>query len=544
VRLTLTPPPGGIFHMSVGDAPFAFSPDGRRVAFTATVDGRRQIWVRSLDSLDAHALAGTEGGSDPFWSPDGTTLGFFDGKKLKRIPASGGDVTAICDARFGAGGTWSRDDVILFAAAIDGGLSRVAAGGGTPTPVTTLDAALGESGHVAPSFLPDGRHYVFGSIGGSPGSGIYLASLDSAERTLLVPGFGWPAVSEHGDLFYVSRDGNLMTQSLDVAGRRLIGKPVVIAGDVVYDGPTPGFAVSPRGDVIHWPGDLTITQLTWVSQAGKTLGTVGPPGPYANLRISPDGKRAGVDRFDPLPSIWVADLERPTMTRITSGNVYDSDPVWAPDSKSFVFALAVDSPPNLYVKTVDARGDLRRLFRSTIQSFPLSWSRDNLIAFLRIDPKTDGDIWLVPAAGDKEPWAILQTDFDEGFAQISPDGKWLAYVSNESGRNQVYVTQFPKPSDKWTVSSGTAVWPMWRPDGRELYYRSWDGTFMAVGIGAGSEFSATAPRKLFNNVDVRSGKLGAGSPYDVAADGRFLMNTFVERQSRPAVVILNWSRPQ
>jgi Tol biopolymer transport system component len=540
VRMTLTPPPGGVFHMGVGETPFAFSPDGHRLAFVAVVEARRQIWVRSFDSLDARALAGTEGASSPFWSPDGTTIGFFAGNKLKRVPAVGGDVGTICDSRGGGGATWNRDDVILFAPSIDGGLWRVAAGGGTPAAVTTLDAARGESGHYSPIFLPDGRHYVFGLIGGD-GIGLYLASLDSAERTLLLPGPVWPALSERGDLFYWL-ESNLMAQRLDVAARRLVGDPIRVAEGVVRIGPTPGMAVSPRGDVIYWPGDLNITQLTWVSREGKTLGTVGPPGPYMNVRISPDGKRAAVDRFDPRPSIWVADLDRPTMSRMTSGNVYDSTPIWAPDGKSFAFALAVDTPPNLYVKAFDAQGDVRRLFRSTLQSFPQSWSRDGVIAFIRIDPKTNSDIWLVPATGDREPWAILQTPFVEMHARISPDGRWLAYVSDESGQNQVYVTQFPKPAGKWTVSSGAGAHPVWRHDSRELYYRAADGMLMAVSVGAGSDFNASAAKPLFK-VDARPGRLGLGTYYDVAADGRFLMNLFVERTSSPAVVILNWAPP-
>jgi Tol biopolymer transport system component len=261
-----------------------------------------------------------------------------------------------------------------------------------------------------------------------------------------------------------------------------------------------------------------------------------------NVRISPDGTRAIVDRFDPQPSIWVVDLQRPTMSRLTSGNIYDSTPIWAPDGKSFVFALAVDTPPNLYVKALDAQGGVRRVARNTLQSFPQSWSRDGLIAFVVIDPKTQNDVWLVPAAGDREPWPILQTPFAESHAQVSPDGRWLAYVSDESGQNQVYVTQFPKPAGKWTVSSGPGGWPTWRPDSRELYYRARDGTLMAVAVGASSDFHAGVATPLFK-VDARPGRLGIGTYYDVAADGRFLMNLFVERSSSPAVVVLNWAAP-
>ena len=538
--MTLSPPPGGVFHMSVGELPFAFSPDGHRLAFVAVVEGRRQIWVRSLDSLDARALAGTEGASSPFWSPDGTTIGFFAENKVKRIPSSGGDVHTICDARRGAGATWNRDGVILFAT-LDGGISRVDAGGGTPVPVTTVNAARGESGHFAPIFLPDGRHYVFGGLIGGEGIGAYLASLDSTERTRLIGGPIWPALSARGDLLFWDR-GNLMSQHLDFTARKLVGEPALLAEDVVRIGPTPGMAISPRGDVIYWAGDQNITQLTWMSREGKALGTVGPPGPYMNLRISRDGKRVAVDRFDPKPSIWVADLDRPTMSRVTSGNIYDSTPVWAPDGKSFVFALAVDSPPNLYVKALDAQGDVRRLTRSAIQSFPQSWSRDGLIAFVTIDPKTDGDIWLIPATGDREAWPIIQTPFTETLPRISPDGRWLAYVSDESGLNQVYVTQFPKPSGKWTVSSGAGSWPMWRPDSRELYYRKPDGTMMAVGIGTGADFNAAAATPLFKP-EASPGRLGLGTFYDVAADGRFLVNVVVDRKSSPAVVILNWQPP-
>ena len=218
VRMTLSPPPGGVFHMSVGELPFAFSPDGHRLAFVAVVEGRRQIWVRSLDSLDARALAGTEGASSPFWSPDGTTIGFFAENKVKRIPSSGGDVHTICDARRGAGATWNRDGVILFAT-LDGGISRVDAGGGTPVPVTTVNAARGESGHFAPIFLPDGRHYVFGGLIGGEGIGAYLASLDSTERTRLIGGPIWPALSARGDLLFWDR-GNLMSQHLDFTARK------------------------------------------------------------------------------------------------------------------------------------------------------------------------------------------------------------------------------------------------------------------------------------------------------------------------------------
>jgi eukaryotic-like serine/threonine-protein kinase len=538
VRFTVAPPVGGSFFHTVGVSPFALSPDGRHLAFVGTGEGGGQLWLRSVDSLEPRALAGTEGAVGPFWSPDGAALGFFADNKLKRLAVAGGDVVTICDARRGAGATWSRDDVILFASSIDTGLSRVPAGGGTATPVTTLDAAHGEAAHMSPAFLFDGRHYVF-AVHGRDNTGLYLGTLDSAERTLLVPDAQWVAVSEPDRLFFV-KNRILLTERVDVAGRKAVGDPVQVAEDVATTGPTPAMSVSAGGDVVYWSGGRTITQLTWVRRDGTPAGTVGPPGAYMNVRLSPDGRQAAVDRFDAGPAVWLIDVARGSISRVTFGTNYDSTPIWAPDGRSFVFASVRDTPPNLYVKRLDAQTEDKRLFRSTIQSFPQSWSQDGLIAFVSIGQKTQSDIWLVPAAGDREPWPLIQTEFVEAHPRISPDGRWLAYVSNETGRQAVYVTRFPQPGTKWAVSVGGGGWPMWRPDSRELYYRAPDGKLMAVTVGAGSEFDAGAPTPLFTP-RASPGSLGIGTYYDVAADGRFLVNMIVERTSPPATVVLHWT---
>jgi WD40 repeat protein len=464
VRLTVAPPQGGSFFMSVAASPFALSPDGRRLAFVSVVDGRRQLWVRSFDSLAARVLPGTDGAASPFWSPDGVSLGFFAQGQLKRVPAAGGDVVTVCEAAGSGGGagTWNREDVILFTAAAEAALSRVPAGGGTPVPVTTLDPAHGEGAHASPVFLPDGRQYLFGVMGGDR-AGVYLASLDSPERTLLVPHVPWLAFSEQGQLFYQRDRSTLVAQRLDIPGRRVVGDPVLVAEGFVVTGPTPAVSVSANGDVLYWPGDRTVTQLTWIARDGKTIGSVGPPGVYLNLRLSPDGKQVAVDRFESEPSIWVIDLVRGPMSRVTFGSLYDSTPIWAPDGHSLVFASAHDSPPNLYLKSFDAQGEVKRLTRSTIQSFPQSWSKDGLIAYVVGDSKTDHDIWLVPASGDREPWAIMNTPYRETSPRISPNGRWLAIVATTKRAVEIY--DFEKGELLYTLQGQeSAVWWLaWHP---------------------------------------------------------------------------------
>ncbi|HEX5216400.1 MAG TPA: hypothetical protein VFV98_13130, partial [Vicinamibacterales bacterium] len=418
-------------------------------------------------------------------------------------------------------------------------LMRVPAGGGVPTTLTTLDAARREALHMLPAFLPDGRHYVFSSVGGDRG-GVYLGVLDSAERTLLVPDAGAIGVSEPDRIFFVQKH-KLMTQRVDVAGRKVVGDPILVAENIATSGPTPAAAVSPRGDIVYWSGIQDTTQLTWMTRDGTAAGLVGSPGPFMNVAISPDGRQAAVDHLDTDSGIWIVDLVRGTTTRATFGETYESTPVWSPDSKTFAFAAAHQAPPNLFMKRLDAQVEERRLVESTIQSFPQSWSRDGLIAFTSIDNKTRGDIWVVPASGEQPPRPILQTTFAETHARISPDGRWLAYDSNESGRPEVYVTAFPQPGAKWPISVDGGAWPVWRADSRELYYRAPGGRLMAVGITAEREFKAGLPMPLFQ-LRTNTGGLGAGTFYDVAADGRFLVNVFVDRTIPPAAVILHWTQ--
>jgi Tol biopolymer transport system component len=540
VRFTIMPPANVQFTSSIGMSPFALSPDGRHLVFGGIEQGQRpRLWIHSLDSVAARPIAGTDGAYGAFWSPDSLAVGFFAQDKLKRVSISGGDAAVICEApRGGGGGTWSRDGIIVFAPSIDAELFRVSAAGGTPTAVTALDTNRGETAHMAPLFLPDGRHFVFAIVGGE-NAGMHVAALDSKERKRLpldavTAGFSDP------DFLFFMRDRTLMTQRIDPKRFELIGEPIRVAEGVDRLGVSATYAVSSSGTVVFWSGDRTITQPTWFERDGRTAGTLGPPAAYMNLSLSVDGRQAAIDRFDRTPGIWLLDATRGTSTRLTSGAIYESTPIWSPDSSQFVFAAARDTPPNLFLKRVGASAD-ERVFRNPLQSYPQSWSRDGqYIAYVTIDPMTNSrDIWIVPPTGDRKPVPFLQSKFDEMQARVSPDGRWMAYASNESGRVEVFVTRFPEAKGKWPVSTNGGSFPVWRHDSGELFYRSPDGTLMAVPIAATDDFTAGTPVTLFRPRAALAA-LGMGTFYDVSPEGRFLINVFVERTASPATVVLDW----
>lgn len=291
-------------------------------------------------------------------------------------------------------------------------------------------------------------------------------------------------------------------------------------------------------------------QPTWVRRDGVVAGTLGVPAAYTNIALSPNGRQLAVDRFDADFGIWLLDVARGTTTRETTGGTYQSTPVWAPDGLAFMYAASRDTPPNLYLKTPGRSGDDERMFRSRLQVFPQSWSADGQsLVYLTVDPTTGDDLWLLSMAGEspsttdatggRKRAPLLVTPFNESHARLSPDGRWLAYDSNEAGRQSVYVTRFPTAAGKWQVSLGGGGYPIWARDGRELFYRASDGMLMAVPVRASADFDVGPPRALFAS-GAAVGGLGGGTFYDVAADGRFIINKFVERTSPPATIVLNW----
>jgi Tol biopolymer transport system component/tRNA A-37 threonylcarbamoyl transferase component Bud32 len=546
VVLSLAPPEGTTL------GPFAVSPDGSRIAFTATdFSGATQLWVRPLGSPAAQPLAGTEGANSPFWSADSRFLGFFAGGKLKKIEASGGPPQVICNAETGArGGAWNRGGIILFAPNPATPLYQVSAAGGEAAPVTTLDAANGDSSHGWPQFLPDGRHFLyFGQSGRPEASGIYVASLDSTEKKRILSA-GSSALYASGHLLFL-RDHVLMAQPFDTTRLQLAGDALPIAENVGAASTSSRslFSVSDDGTLAHASGTPAgSTQLLWFDRTGRPLGSVsstsGGQTVYSNLNLSPDGSRIAVDRRDPQTEardVWTFDLARGSESRLTFHPATDGSPVWSPDGSRVIFFSSRDGVWNLYQKAATGTGDDKLLLKSGESKIACDWSHDGrYILYREWDPRTKWDLWVLSSGGRQETEPIVQTPLEEGCGQISPDGRWLAYVSGETGREEVYVQPFAPGSQdagRWQISIDGGAVPRWRRDGKELFYLSRDRKLMAVAVTGGATFQAGAPRPLFQT------RATGFLRYDVAAGGRrFLVNTAVEEpaSSLPAIV-LNWA---
>jgi len=544
LRFTLNPPAGAQFTSAFSGPPFAVSPDGKQLVFMAESNRQTSLWIQSFDALQARPLPDTDQAVGPFWSADGKQIGFFVQDALKRIAIDGVESRVIAKATgAGGGATWNADGVIVFASGVDVGLSRVSAEGGPVTELTRLDVARNEAGHLSPVFLGDGKHFAFRIIG-PENAGTYIASLDSptpvrlsAEQSML--GYG------AGQLFF-SRAGILMAHRIDEAGMKLVGEPIRVADNVVNGPLSAGFSVSNNGTIVHWPGSLVLSQPTWVSRTGAVLGTVGPPAAYGSVALSPDASEVAVDRFDAEPAMLRLDM-RGAITTVLSGTPYQSTPLWRPDGSGLVYAAAIDTPPNLFFKRFDRDGPDTRLFFDRIQCFPQGFSPDGrFLTYVTITPATSNDIWLLDMSGAPGPDGyprrpLLATRFIESYSRISPDGRWLAYVSNESGMFNVYVAPLAQPGLKRSVSTNGGRFPVWSRDGRELYYAR-SGNIIAVPVSAGDSIRLGNPMPLFE-AKMAGGILGEATPYDVAPDGRFMVNRFVERTAPPATVIVNWSPP-
>jgi Tol biopolymer transport system component len=521
------------------------------VAFVASgADGRVFLWVRPIDSLESVRLSGTEEAIFPFWSPDSRFIGFSAAAKLKKVEASGGPPQILCDAPLFAAGAWSQQGVILFGAINRGGLLRVSAAGGTPAPVTKVDAPQ-EVSHAFPYFLPDGRHFLY-FIRSSrlERTGIYLAALDSDRRQRLLASdssaaYAPPRAGDRGHLLFL-RDTTLMAQSFDARKLEFAGEPFPIAEHVGSGFASAFFSVSAGGVLAYRGVSSQLLQLAWFDREGRRLSTAGPPGVYArDLALSPDGARVAVTRSDPQQNnvdIWLLDLARSIPSRFTFHLSEDSNSVWAPDGSRIVFSSARDGPYDLYQKASSGAGNEEALLKSDQTKYAHDWSRNGeFIVYSVVDPKTNLDLWVLPTSGDRKPVPFLQTEFDETQAQFSPDGRWLAYVSNESGRYRVYVQPFPASGGKWQVSSDEGAQPRWRPDGKELFYISPDNKLMSVEVKTAPKFESAVAKVLFQTRIFGSYFSSVWHRYAVAPDGRrFLIITPVEEASEPITVVMNW----
>ncbi len=521
------------------------SPDGRTLVFVATSQGKRSLYLRSLDSLEAQPLPGTDEGLAPFWSPDSRFIAFFSNNKLKKIEAAGGAVLTLCDAPSSYGGSWSRDGVILISLDTKG-INRVPAGGGTATPVFSLDKSRKELAQAWPWFLPDGRHFLYQSWNGrSDDSAIFVAALDGSDRKLLVKADSSPMYAAGYLLF--ARGTTLSGQPFDAGTRQLSGEPFPIVEQIGinFSNSSANVSVSENGTMSYLTGAASNRQLVWFDRSGKRQETVGPVGEINDIVLSRDGKRLAMQRLEQSNSdIWVMDLARGVPSRFTFDPATDDNPVWSPDGTQIVFCSGVDNADvnsNLYRKVSSGVGNPELLLKSDVTKEATDWSTDGkFILYQEYQPQTSADIWVLPLSPNEKPYPFIQTEFEESQACFSPDGRWVAYVSNESGRSEVYVQTFPQSGGKWLISTGGGGQPRWRGDGKELFYLAPDKTLMSVDINAASTFETSAPKTLF---PTQVNNYGAPNRYVVTADGqRFLINSPAgEISQTPITVVLNWT---
>ena len=536
--------------------PPVISPDGRRIVYRLTTeDGKELLWVSSLGSLDApQPLVGTDGAVQPFWSPDSRSVGFFANAKLKRIDLSGGSVQTLCDAPSNMSGAWSRNGTIIFSRGIASGLYRVTTAGETPVQVTQVDASRNEVEHTFPYFLPDGRHFIYLARNAQPeNSAIYVGSLDSKETKSLLQVHSSTVYAPPGYLLFV-RENTLMAQAFDADTLDLKGEPFVIAEQAMRN-PIIGramFSVSENGVLVMRSGVMNSNQLIWFDSAGKQLGPVTPPGGYNMPALSPDEKSVAVSRADLLTGtasdIWLINLERGTQIRLTNDPATDNFPAWSPTGDRITFVSARNRQSSIYVKLSNGSAIEEPLVSSAEQKFNPTFSPDGkFIIYSQLNPKTNLDLYLASTGSDKKIETFLQTNFIEAQARVSPNGHWVAYISDETGRFEVYIQTFPVAGGKVAVSVGGGSQPQWRADGQELYYYAPSRKLMAVEVnGDSSTFTVGTARPLF---DIRS--LGAaidqtfpGNGYYTSARNgkRFLVPSIPQTPERQQInVILNWT---
>ena len=519
------------------------SPDGRILAFDATDStGKHRIWIRPLNALQAHALAGTDGTRRPFWSPDGKYLAFIADGKLMKVDVAGGPPQKICDAPTGADGTWAPNGVILFDGTGPDPIQRVPASGGVPTVMVKPEASRKEVQIGWPEVLPDGEHFLYLAMGGKPSDSMYrIASLDGKENRPFAPAQSMVTYVEPGYLLFL-RDRTLVAQPFDAKTLKTKGEPVPLAEKVGTDAVGLGrFSVSREGTLAYRTGEIT-DRLVLVDRTGKELETIGDPAQYQNPWFSPDGRRLVFDLTDPhsgKTDIWVRDLTRNVSSRFSFSNEDAFCPLFSPDGTRIVYSVGNES--ELVEKVADGQGAEKSLIaKSGDLKVATDWSRDGkYIAYMDRAKDTGVDIWILPTFGDRKPWAFLKTNFNEAMAAFSPDGRFVAYHSNESGRNEIYVQSFPGPGGKWQISAEGGVDAHWSEDGKELFFRSPDQKIMAVPVTTGTTFEAGTPKALFST-HLDTGL--ARNHYIPSRTGdRFVLVATPARDTMaPTTVVLNW----
>ena len=534
--------PAGQSLASLDSPVVALSPDGTRLAYVATQGGIQQLYLRAMDSPEAKPLPGTEGATAPFFSPDSQWVGFFVGTKLKKISVSGGAAVTLCDVPSSnfLDASWGFGDTIVFQ---NSGLWRVSAAGGTPQRVTTVDTKKAENAHSWPEFLPGGKAVLFAagaSLAALANNGqIAVHSLQTGERRDLITGTR-PSYAATGHLIY-AQAGTLMAVPFDAQRLAVSGSPVPVL-ESVYESPATGvaqYSFSSTGSLIYVAGGLQGTQrrLVWVDRKGTEQPLPAPSRGYRTPRLSPDGGRIAIGTTE--AQIWLYDLARETLTRLTFGGNANT-PIWTPDGKRVTFQATAGGVSNVFWQLADGSGSAERLTTSANQNIPGVWSPDGqVLAFAELNPTTGRDLWTLHVSGDRKPQPFLRTQFNESAPQFSPDGRWLAYLSDESGRNEIYVQPYPGPGGKYQISTEGGTEPVWGRNG-EIFYRS-GNKMVAVDTTTQPTFSAGRPKVLFEGTYVPP--LQTNPNYDVSRDGqRFLMVKESAQATSTAQinVVLNW----
>jgi Tol biopolymer transport system component/tRNA A-37 threonylcarbamoyl transferase component Bud32 len=551
LRLEITPPEGGRFvplGNFVGGS--ALSPDGRIVAFVAAINGKSGLWVRALDETASRPLPGTEGASIPFWSPDSKSIAFWAAGKLQRTdPAGGGPPVTVCDGFSAFGAAWSGDGQIVLGS-MAGGLFRVSASGGTPSPLTRLDASRGETSHRFPQILPGGRFLYWASGDRLENSGVYAAPLARpAERVLLLRTEAAATFARSGDerdyLLWL-HGGTLLAQELDTGALKLHGEAHAIAGHISRFGTIGTIAVSASANgQLLYNASGSASQLTWLDRAGRLLATVGEENVYSYpFRLSPDGSRVVATRDRPGGNdLWLLNLERGSANRFTSASISNNFPVWSPDSRMIVFTPGV---LRLFRKDSGGSTDEQQVIEGPNAQFATDWSRDGrVLIYQELAPDTQRDLWVLPLTpegkvpGNAKPTPYLRTKFNEWNARFSPEPspRWVAYQSDATGRNEVYVGVLPQPRAEFPISTAGGKYPEWGAGGRELFYVAPDNKLMAVDLAITADtVRPSAPRALFTLPIIDNG----WSPYDTIDGKSFLVRALPQQASPPLTLIVNW----
>ena len=557
LRYTISPPENSTLNG------FAISPDGQYLAVAAAVNGKRQLWLRAMDGLQFHPMPGTDDATFPFWSPDSRYIGFFAQLKLKKIAASGGPALSLCDAGIGGGATWSTEDVILFSTASLGGwLQRVKASGGVPS-----DVRKAKETYAYPTSLRGGRFLYNLAFASQETDGIYLSSLDGGpNRRILADAssaiFAPSARGSHIGHLLFRRENNLMAQPFDATSGQLLGEVLPVAEGVTTYASAPrqvAAAVSETGVLVYMSGEASAgSQMVWYDRAGKVIGLVGRPGVIFTPAISPDEKSIAYSRraSSGAADIWLRDLSRGIETRFTTDPSGNYAPIWSPSSDRIVWVSSQRGSLNLYEKSTGTSGQGEPLlaatraesaFTFTSTLGPDQWSRDGrFIVYSQLASSGKRDLWVLPVGtSDRKSTAFLKTNFDVILGQLSPDSRWMAYTSDETGQREVYVRTFPSGEGVWPISTGGGNQPRWRGDGKELFYAGADGMMMAVPIrtvtGPKPSLEPGAPVPLFESHIIATPQTGGVFQYDVTADGkRFLVVTNFAGATPPLTVVVNW----